>query len=501
MNGLYRLLFLSTILIAIIAVTGVVIWRTPAHQSAAPNASPEVGSDRQNAGSYALRVHIEPDPPQVGINRLTIDVVDPTGQAVRGANVRAVGEMPAMGAMSAMQAPVEISETAPGIYAGDMDLSMEGPWPITVSIETPTLGRGEIVYEMATGRPGLTPPKQAATPLVSSSSATEPSDRGTIHVDARRRQLIGLTTAAAQREQLDYSIRAAATVNYDETRLRDIALKYDGWIGELKANALGIAVRAGDPLFTVYSPALLATQEEYLEAVRRQAGGQANAGHLRDVARRKLQLWDWSAQHFADLEKRGSALDYVTIYAPANGIVIDKRIVPGSAVRAGDAILRLADVSRVWVDAQIYEFELPLIQTGAPATVTLPHESNRAFSGRIAYVYPYLQNDTRTARARIELDNAQGLLRPDMYVQVNIKVNLGPRLVVPEQAVLYAGDARLVFVDLGDGRLAPRRVKVGVRTSDRIEILDGLQAKDVVVTAANFLIASESKLKSGVNVW
>lgn len=500
MNGVSRLLFLSTVLIAIIAITGAVTWRASVLDSVVTNALSSADSDWQKTGPYALRVRIQPDPPQVGINRLTIDVADRNGQSVSGARVRAMGEMPAMGAMSAMQAPAEIAEIAPGVYTGDMDLSMEGPWPITVSIETPALGRGELVYEMATGRPGLIPPSQAATP-VSSSAAADNSDRGTIHVDARRRQLIGLTTAAAQRVQLDYSIRAAATVHYDETRLRDIALKYDGWIGELKANALGIAVRAGDPLFTVYSPALLATQEEYLEAVRRQANGQASAGHLREVARRKLQLWDWSAQHIADLEKRGSALDYVTIYAPSNGIVIDKRIVPGSAIRAGDAILRLADVSRVWVDAQIYEFELPFVQTGAQATVTLPHESNRAFNSRIAYVYPYLQNDTRTARVRIELDNTQGLLRPDMYVQVNIKVNLGQRLVVPEQAVLYAGDARLVFVDLGDGRLAPRRVRIGVRTSDRIEILDGLQPQDVVVTTANFLIASESKLKSGVNVW
>jgi Cu(I)/Ag(I) efflux system membrane fusion protein len=345
---------------------------------------------------------------------------------------------------------------------------------------------------MATGRKGL----RCAT----CGGARSVDAAGTVHVDAARRQLIGITTGRVKQRRFHYTIRAAGTVTYDETRLSDVALKFDGWIGKLYADYTGTSVTKGEPLFTVYSPDLLAAQEQYLETLKRsKAGGKSK--HLLEAARRRLRLWDLAPAQITTLEKRGRALEYVPILAPASGVVIDKDIVAGTAFRAGQRLLRIADLSHVWVEAQVYDYELPLVEAGMKVKVILPELQDREFDGEVGFVYPYMEGDTRTARVRVGLNNADRFLRPDMYVHVHLKAGLGKRLVVPEQAVLYSGRSRVVFLDLGDGRLQPRKIKTGLRNRKWIEILEGVQEGDTVVTSGNFLIASESKLKAGLAQW
>lgn len=474
------------------------------------------------AGLYRVEVNIEPNPPVVGKNKLTILVKDKSGQTVAGAKVRAVAQMPAMGSMSAMNAPANISETASGIYSGTLELAMKGEWPLAVDIESENLGHGDLIFDLATSRKSLElatvtpdgishytcsmhPSVKSTTPgtcpicamnLVSVTKKEMSS--GSISMDARRRQLIGVTTGKVKYKELVQTIRAAGRVNYNETQLTDITLKYDGWIGKLNANYTGTPVTKNVSLFTVYSPELLSAQQEYLEILHRRKGKQDS---LLRAARQRLILWDISAPQIKQLEKRNLPIEYLPIMSPTNGIVIEKTIVSGSAVKAGQKLLRIADLSSVWVEGEIYEYEIPLVKDGMAVRVVFPELSDKTISGNVSYISPYLEGDSRTATVRVELDNSDGDLKPEMYAHLHIKVNLGKRLVVPEAAVLYAGNSRVVFLDLGNGQLKPRKIKTGLRNADDIEVLDGLDFGDIIVTSGNFLIAAESKLKAGIDQW
>jgi Cu(I)/Ag(I) efflux system membrane fusion protein len=201
------------------------------------------------------------------------------------------------------------------------------------------------------------------------------------------------------------------------------------------------------------------------------------------------------------LQRRGTPVDYVAIHAPINGTVVKKNIVEGTAHKAGMTLMRIADLSRVWVEADVYEAELPLVREGMPVSVRLPYLPGRSFAGTVDYLYPYLEGQSRTGRIRVVLDNPDGVLKPDMYAEVKLKADLGERLTVPEEAVIISGETRVVFEDIGGGRLAPRIVQTGQRAGGRIEILSGLKPGDPVVTSGNFLIASESRLKAGIQQW
>jgi Cu(I)/Ag(I) efflux system membrane fusion protein len=450
--------------------------------------SQAVTSDSDNdgsayrAGPFKLNVALEPKTPQVGKNQLIISLQDQEGNPVSGARIDAVAEMPAMGAMPAMQAPVRFKETTPGRYKGTFNLSMSGEWPLSVEIQKEEIGKERISFDMATGRPGL----QSA------------GAAGTITVDARQRQLIGLETGEVEYRELVRTIRAVGQIMYDETRLSDVTLRFEAWIGELKANYVGKKVKQGEVLFTVYGPELLAAQREYLEVLESRRG---LPNGLIDAARKRLLLWDMRPGQIEQLESRGEPLDYVPIVAPRSGTVIDKKIVQGTANQAGATLMRIADLSRVWVEAEVYEGEVPLVREGMPAAVTLPYLPGWVFKAKVDYVYPYLEGMTRTGRIRLSLDNSDGLLKPDMYAEVKLKANLGRRLVVPEEAVLFAGESRVVFVDLGNGNLKPQKIEIGQQAGGYIEVLEGLQAGDEVVTSGNFLMASETRLKAGIEQW
>lgn len=440
------------------------------------------------AGPFKVRAELDPETPKVGKNRVTIWLQDETGQPLGGAALKAVAVMPAMGSMPAMYAPAEMSETEPGRYEGEFQPSMGGEWPLTIEIKADA-GKGSITFDLATGRKGL----RCAT---CGGGADVP---GTVRVAPARRQLIGITTGRVKQKKLRVTIRAAGSVTYDETRLSDVALKFNGWVGELYANAIGKSVKKGKPLFTVYSPELLSAQEEYLEILRRTSA--KGSEHRLEAARRRLRLWDISEAQIDALEKRGKAQEYITILAPASGVVIDKQIVVGSAFKAGQQLLRIVDLSQVWVESQVYDYELPLIKVGMKAKVVLPELQDREYPAKVDFIYPFMEGDTHTARVRVELENSDGFLRPEMYAHIHLKATLGKRLVVPESAVLYSGRNRIVFLDLGDGRLAPRKIKTGQRNRKWIEVLEGLEAGDTVVTSGTFLIAAESKLKAGVESW
>ena len=457
----------------------------------------EVGTTElpYRSGPYRLDVSIEPATPRVGENVLSVVLRNADGEPLENAEIKVVAEMPAMGAMPAMQAPAEMMQIEPGLYRGAFEPSMEGSWPLTLKIQAPGMPARQISFDLATGREGL----QLASGAVRTDGGdmADEAPPGTVTLDNRRRQLIGVKTAEAQAMAMTRTIRAAGRIAYDETRLADVSLKFDAWIGELDADYVGVAVAKGEPLFPVYGPELLAAQQEYLELKRR---GSASPTLL-SAARKRLALWDMSDGEIATLEKRGEPFDYVAMHAPISGTVVVKNVVEGTAHKAGMTLLRIADLSQVWVEADIYEGELPLVTPGMPVTVTLPYLPGEQFEGRVDYIYPYLDGASRTGRVRLTVANPEGHLKPEMYAEVKLQADLGRRVVVPEEAVIIAGELRVVFEDLGGGRLVPRKVQTGQRAGGLIEIIKGIEAGDKIVTSGNFLIASESRLKAGMEQW
>ena len=452
------------------------------------------------AGSYKVQLKLDPEKPKIGNNELTFQVRNEQDQPVNNAQIEAVAVMPAMGTMPEMRETVEIETSGAGLYKGQFSLPMNGSWPITIIINSTVLGKAELGLDMNTSRAGLKLTGATASAMAPQQAQVESvaEQLETFTVDSYRRQLIGVTTSKVLCQNMIKTIHAGARINYDESRLADINLKYDGWIGELNADFVGKQVQKGAQLFTVYNPELVSAQDEYLSSIRRKGGGPYS---LQKAARSRLARWDISSAEIRALAKRGRVEEYLPILAPVNGTIIEKNIVAGAAVKAGTRLLRLADLSTVWVEGEVYEAELPWIKVGMEAEVSFPDMPEQSYKTMVSFIEPMLNPKTRTAIVRVELPNAEGRLKPGMYARLNLQVDLGERFVVPEQAVIYAGEQRVVFLDKGEGRLQPRKIKTGVRNEGFIEVLEGLRFGDVVVTSGNFLIAAESKFKSGLAQW
>jgi membrane fusion protein, copper/silver efflux system len=319
---------------------------------------------------------------------------------------------------------------------------------------------------------------------------------GTVTVDEVRRQKIGVKTDVVKRAPFVVIVRTVGRIGYDETRLHDVTLKVPGFIRKLSANATGEPIKKGEVLFTLYSPEVLAAQHELLAA--HQTGSSES---LVRATQQRLRLWDISPGDIDAVLKRGTPLEALPIRSPASGFLIEKNVVEGAAVEPGMKLFRIAALDRVWVEAEVFEADLPSIKAGMPAAVRVPSLRDRAIQGKISFVAPYLTGQTRTAQVRIEVDNSDLQLRPEMSVDVEFKLDRGERLQVPSSAVIYTGPRRLVFVDLGDGRLQPREVQLGSRSHDAWEVSSGLSEGERVVTSGNFLIAAESRLRSAAEYW
>jgi len=326
-------------------------------------------------------------------------------------------------------------------------------------------------------------------------------------VSPERLQAIGVKFEVVKRRPVDRTIRTVGQVEIDERRLAHVNIKLEGWIDELFVNSTGERVTRGQKLLTLYSPELVATQTEYLLALksRRTLGGSAfpevaeGAKSLVEVTRRRLKLWDITEDHIQDLERTAEVLRTLPIHAPQSGTVIKKVALAGMHVNPGDELYTIADLSHIWITADIYEYELPFVKVGQTATVTLSYDPGTALQGRIAFLYPTLEAQTRTAKVRFELANPGERLKPGMYANVVLKIPLGTRLVVPSEAILDSGERQLIFIHLGGGQLAWRTVKLGIRAGDWVEVLEGLKENEHIVTSANFLLDSESQLKAAVS--
>ena len=333
--------------------------------------------------------------------------------------------------------------------------------------------------------------------------------RAGITIDPRRQQLIGVRTVPVERRALTSTVRTVGLVRYDETRLTDVNLKLEGWIRKLYVDTTGELVRAGQPLFTLYSPELVTTQNEYLLALKTRdqlqhsqlPDAREHAGRLVESAKQRLALWDLPADQLEQLEISREAQTAIVFRSPASGYVIEKHALEGQHVRPGQTLYKLADLSTVWVEADIYEQELPRVRVGAPATVTLDAYPGERFTGKVTFIYPYVGEQTRTVKVRFAFANKGARLKPGMYANVELPTSSGRSLVVPANALLDSGKEQVVFVAQGDGYFEPRRVTVGQRLDDAVEILAGLKEGESVATGAAFFLDSESQLRSSLQAY
>jgi membrane fusion protein, copper/silver efflux system len=460
----------------------------------------------QSVGVFWVSIENRPARPAVGNNLLVIAVSDSSGRTVQGAEVSATIVMQAMGTMPRMESGGEVRETRAGIYEAKYGLAMAGEWDLDLTIRSREGAEARATYRLSTSTKeilfasGTPPPGRAG---LRGATQGRPGDGavdvgpGVVVLDAQRRQEIGVRTARVEKRPLVTTIRAAGKVAYDETRRAEISLKFSGWVRTIRVNYTGQIVRRGEPLFTVYSPELFSAEQEYLEAMKPAAGGASGRDpELAQAARQRLLLWDIPAAQIDAIARTGKPIEAIPIVAPVSGVVVEKNVVQGSSFTAGQTLYRIAPMNPVWVLASVYQYELPLIRTGMGALIQTPFLGEASRRGRVSYVNPYLDPSTRTGEVRVEVPNPRGDLKPGMFVDVVLERDLGTRLAIPESAVLYAGDRRVVFVDLGDGRLAPRDVNLGAKAGDTYEVLAGLKEGEVVVTSGNFLIAAESRIQS-----
>lgn len=329
---------------------------------------------------------------------------------------------------------------------------------------------------------------------------------GIVTIAQDRLQTIGVKYEPVTRRPLEKIIRTVGRVAVDERKLAKVTIKFHGWIERLFVSATGDHVRKGQQLFTIYSPDLVATQEEYLLALqgRKQMGESEfpevarGSQDLLEATKRRFQLWDITPDHVRELGKTGKVLKTLPIHSPITGTVIKKDALAGAHVEPGQELYTIADLSHLWILADIYEYELGFVKKEQKAAVTLSYDPSRVLTGQVGFIYPTLDPKTRTAKVRFEMDNADDTLKPDMYANVELRVSLGTKLAIPQEAIIESGQKQVVFLHHGGGKLEPRLIKTGVKAGEWSEILEGLKEGEHIVTSANFLIDSESRLKSVV---
>jgi membrane fusion protein, copper/silver efflux system len=344
-----------------------------------------------------------------------------------------------------------------------------------------------------------------ALPPASQEAVTEETPQ--VDISSQQQQLIGVKTVKVSLKSIQKIIRTVGRIEADERKQATINTKVEGWIEKLHVDYTGRYVKKGEPLVEIYSPELLATQQEFLSVLKWTKPGDKkkddtlglmlskDADAALDAARQRLRFWDISDAQINKIEQTGKPIRTLTLYSPVSGFVTQKMAVLGMKVMPGEKLFDIADLSTLWIVADIYEYELPFVKVGQQAKITLSYFPGKELSSKIDYIYPTLSADTRTAKIRLTLPNPGGRLKPQMFTNVEIKIDLGKKLVIPESAVIDTGTSQIVYVDKGEGAFEPREVELGQRADGAVEVLRGIKAGEKVASSANFLIDSEAQLK------
>ena len=328
------------------------------------------------------------------------------------------------------------------------------------------------------------------------------AEGGTIRLTPEQIRTFGVTFGTVERRLIERTIRAVGIVTFDETRVAVVSPKIGGWVERLHVDFTGKPVSRGASLLEIYSPELVSAQEELLLAASLErhvapsgVEGVARGGRdLFESAKRRLRYWDISDAQIDELLRTGRVRKTLTLHAPVGGIVLEKNVFEGQAIQPGEALYKFADLSEVWVEAEVFEADLALVHEGMAATVTFAGLPGSTYSGRVEYVYPTLEQESRTMRARVALPNPGGRIRPGMYGTVTLERALGETLTIPRTAVLRVGEKGVAFIDMGEGRLMPHELTLGMEGDEHVEVLTGVEPGMRVVTSAQYLIDSESNL-------
>jgi RND family efflux transporter MFP subunit len=317
---------------------------------------------------------------------------------------------------------------------------------------------------------------------------------------------IGLRTEKISIRRISRLIKASGSVSYDERKVANIQSKVSGWVDKLYVNFTGQKVKKGDHLLEIYSPDLVATEEEFLLSIKNRIISTEGEAHdaqsmgdaMYDAARKRLQYFDVPEHQISELEKNGRVFKTLHLHSPFDGVLVSKQVFAGMQVQPGMTLYTVADLSKVWVQADVYEHQIGWVKVGDPVTMTLPAWPGRKFTGHVRYINPFLEKETRTVKVRMEFDNPSLELKPEMYADIEINTGAHNGLAVPQEAVIRGGKRDLVIVHKKDGIYAPMEVKIGVEGDKYIEVVKGLRPGDMVVTSAQFLIDSESNLHDAV---
>ncbi len=330
----------------------------------------------------------------------------------------------------------------------------------------------------------------------------------TVEIPEDRLQTLGVRTEAVAMKPLQKVIRTVGRVAYDERKLATVNIKFEGWIEKLFIDYTGKYVKKGEPLAEIYSPELVATQQEFLNVLKwaRQSSDvkdravgtmlAQDAGVLVDGAKQRLKLWDISDEQIKRIGESGQVMRTLTVYSPVNGYVVQKPVLRGMRVMPGEKLFDIADLSTVWVLSDIYEYELPFVKVGEAAKIMLSYFPGKVFSSQIDYVYPTLSGNTRTATVRFTIPNEGGKLKPEMFTNVELTIDLGKKLSIPDGAIIDTGERQVVYVDQGDGYFEPREVMLGLRADGWREVIKGVKEGERVAASSVFLIDSEAQLKN-----
>ncbi len=335
-------------------------------------------------------------------------------------------------------------------------------------------------------------PDQSMADMPGMSGASQGADTSGVPIDQREAARLGITFARASDRAITTSVRAVGVLKYAEPRQAYVNARVSGWVEKLYADYVGKSVTAGEPLLALYSPDLVSAQEEYLLARR------LRDDTLAASARRRLALWDIPADQIDSLDARGTVARTLTLRAPRSGEIVEKNVIEGQAVQAGTNLFLIADRSELWVDVAIFEQDAAAVRVGSPATIIVDAVPGRTFQGRVTFIYPQLDEKTRTLTARVQVANAARTLRPGMYATAELARGGRRAVSVPLTAVLPTGTKDLVFVNRGDGRFVPREVRVGARGDSLVEIVEGIKVGDEVIASATYLLDSESNLAAAI---
>jgi Cu(I)/Ag(I) efflux system membrane fusion protein len=355
--------------------------------------------------------------------------------------------------------------------------------------------------------PGKSPMGMDLVPVYEE-DGEEKESASTIRIDPGTIQNMGVRLGRVERKPLVKQIRTVGSITYDESRIYTVNTKFSGWIEKLYINFVGEDVKKGQPLFDIYSPELVSAQEEYLLALQHYAqlkdspysNISQGAQRLLEASRTRLRYWDLSEAQIRQIEQTGAVKKTVTIYSPSGGVVIKKSAFQGHYVKPGEHQYEIADLSTVWVDVEVYEYELPWIRKGMAAKMELSYLPGKNFTGKVLYIYPFLTEKTRTAKLRMEFPNPGYELKPGMYANIYLASAIAKNsLVIPQEAVIDSGVRKVVFVALGKGKFEPRDVKIGVEGNDNeFQVLDGLKENEQIVLSAQFMLDSESRLREAI---